>query len=78
MIKVDTEGYDKEILESTSDLITHYKLSIITESFGGNTPEQKMELYEVLEQLNYDIHYFGDFIEDASIIKDNSTHEMPR
>jgi FkbM family methyltransferase len=76
LIKIDTEGYDKEILKSISDLIIQYKPSIIAECFGGNTPEEKMELFEVLDQMNYNIYYFSDFEEDTSEIKLNHPREV--
>ena len=76
LIKVDTEGYDKEILKSISDLVNQYKPYIIAECFGGNTPEEKMELFEVLDQMNYDIYYFSDFEEGTSEIKLNHARDL--
>lgn len=60
-IKIDTEGYDKEILKSIRDLISVYKPTIIAECFGKSSNNDKIELYEVIEQLGYDIYYFEDF-----------------
>ncbi len=60
-IKIDTEGYDKEIIKSISGLISKYKPTLIAESFGKSSNEDKMELYEVIENLGYEIYYFEDF-----------------
>jgi FkbM family methyltransferase len=68
-IKIDTEGYDKEILKSIADLISKYKPAIIAESFGKSTNEEKIELYEVIEKLGYDIYYFEDFNTEAKVQK---------
>ena len=68
-IKIDTEGYDKEIIKSLYDLIEKYKPVIVAESFKYNTDDQKIELYDVISQHGYDIFYFEDFNINAEIIK---------
>lgn len=60
-IKIDTEGYDKEIIKSITDLIIKYKPVIVAESFGKSSDSAKMELYDVIERNGYDIYYFDDF-----------------
>ena len=77
-IKIDTEGYDKEIIKSISDLIERYKPTIVAESFGDNTPEQKIELYNVIEQHGYEIFYFEDFDINTTIIKLENDHEIAK
>lgn len=66
-IKIDTEGYDKEVLKSIGDLITAYKPTIIAESFGKASNEDKVELYEVIDQLGYTIYHFEDFDISAKV-----------
>ena len=68
-IKIDTEGYDKEILKSIADLIEKYKPVIVAESFGNSSREAKIELYEVIKKHGYDIFYFADFDINAEVIK---------
>ena len=60
-IKIDTEGYDKEIIKSIRDLIQKYKPTIVAESFGASSDEAKMELFEVIHRDGYQIFYFEDF-----------------
>lgn len=65
-IKVDTEGYDKEILKSISNILCKYKPSIVAEIYPFNTDEEKMELFQVLKKLNYQIFKFDDFLVDTA------------
>ncbi len=68
LIKVDTEGYDKEILKSISGLIAARKPVIIAESFGSSSAEAKMELFDVIARHGYNISYFYDFNVDTQVI----------
>lgn len=68
-IKIDTEGYDKEIIKSIADLLATFKPVIVAESFGKGSDEDKLELYDVIEKLGYELFYFEDFDIDAKIIK---------
>jgi len=61
LIKIDTEGYDKEIIKSIHDLISKYKPVIIAESFGKASDDDKLELFDVIEKNGYNIFYFEDF-----------------
>ncbi|MEZ4906001.1 MAG: FkbM family methyltransferase [Spirosomataceae bacterium] len=75
-IKVDTEGYDKEILKSIADLITTYKPIVVAESFGKSSNEAKIELFEVITQPGYEVFYFEDFDTTAQIIPIKTKEEM--
>jgi FkbM family methyltransferase len=77
-IKIDTEGYDKEIIKSIPELINKYKPTIVAESFGNNTPEEKVELYNVIAQHGYEIFYFEDFDINAKIIKLENSHDITK
>lgn len=77
-IKVDTEGYDKEIIKSASDLLSQYKPVIVAESFGKATDDAKMELYDVIERLGYDIFYFEDFKIEAKVEKMTSRTDITK
>ena len=75
-IKIDTEGYDKEIIKSISDLITAYQPVIIAESFGKSSNDAKMELYDVIARHDYDIFYFADFDTTAEVKKMHTKQQM--
>ncbi len=68
-IKIDTEGYDKEIIKSISGLIDKYKPVIVAESIRYSTDEEKAELFDVINQHAYEIFYFEDFNINARVIK---------
>jgi FkbM family methyltransferase len=68
-IKIDTEGYDKEIIKSISGLIDKYKPVIVAESFKYSNDKEKTELFNVISQHEYEIFYFEDFNINARISK---------
>lgn len=75
-IKIDAEGYDKEIIKSISDIIERYKPTIIAESFGDSPNAAKIELYNVISRHGYEIFYFEDFDINAKTIKLDDSHEV--
>lgn len=75
-IKIDTEGYDKEIIKSITDLIQECKPVIVAESFGKASDEAKKELYDVIAKNGYDIYYFADFDINAKVEKLNVNADM--
>jgi FkbM family methyltransferase len=75
-IKIDTEGYDKEIIKSISGLITRYKPVIVAESFKYSTDAQKTELFEVISRHDYDIYYFDDFTIKAKVLKLDQSSDL--
>lgn len=76
LIKIDTEGYDKEIVKSISDLLVKYKPVVITECFFKNTPEERFEQYELFASKGYSVYYFSEFSSDAEIVKINQKEDM--
>lgn len=62
-IKIDAEGYDKEIIKSIADLISQCRPVIISECFTRLSKEDRYDLYDSLAQHNYDLFYFEDFVE---------------
>lgn len=76
LIKIDTERYDKEILKSISGLVRKYKPEIIAESFGKNSDEEVMELYEVLDGMDYHIFHVSDFVDNCSMTRIENAVEM--
>jgi FkbM family methyltransferase len=77
-IKIDTEGYDKEIIKSISGLIEKYKPVIVAESFKYSTPKEKTELYNAISQHKYEIFYFEDFNINARIIKLEKSNDITK
>ncbi len=77
-IKIDTEGYDKEIIKSIPELIQKYKPTIVAESFGKSAPEDKIELYNVIANHGYEVFYFEDFDINAKVIKLENSHDITK
>jgi hypothetical protein len=77
-IKIDTEGFDKEIIKSISPLIKQYRPALVAESFDKNTHAEKVELFNVVADMNYDIYYFHDFDINTQTEKLNSGEDLAR
>ncbi|MBK8747255.1 MAG: FkbM family methyltransferase [Saprospiraceae bacterium] len=76
LIKIDTEGYDKEIIRSIGNLLIKYKPVVITECFKKTTPEQRYEQFNLLKDKGYSLYYFSDFDVNATVIPINKKEEM--
>lgn len=76
LIKIDTEGYDKEIIKSIANLLKKYKPTVITECFGKNKPEERFEQFDLLKSLGYSLYYFSDFHSNAEIVPINVKEDM--
>lgn len=75
-IKVDAEGYDKEIIKSISELVKKYKPVLVAESFGKSSDAEKYELYDVIRSLGYRIWYFADFDINAEVSELKSRNDI--
>ena len=59
-IKIDTEGYDMEIIQSIQSLLGKYKPVVEAECFSKLTVQQRNDLYDCIVQQGYEIFYFDD------------------
>lgn len=75
-IKIDTEGYDKEIIRSIQPVLKQYKPVIIAECFAKLTEAERGELYNLLVQNGYEVYYFEDFVEDTIVEPIREPHDM--
>ncbi len=55
-IKIDAEGYDKEIIKTIPGIIDNYRPFLVTECFGPATEEEKLELYDLLTSKKYNLY----------------------
>lgn len=60
LIKVDTEGYDRQVLLSLMDLIERYRPTIACEVYKRLTRVEREALYAVLEQAGYQCFKLGE------------------
>ncbi|GAB2939987.1 hypothetical protein GCM10027048_00260 [Hymenobacter coalescens] len=76
LVKIDTEGYDKEIIKSISGLLRQYRPAVITECFGKNDSAARFEQFELLRDLGYSLYYFADFAIDAEVVPIRQKEDM--
>lgn len=76
MIKIDTEGYDKEIIKSISNLLNTYKPMVISECFGKSSAADKTEHFELLKSKGYSLFYISDLEMNATIIPIEKKEDM--
>ncbi len=69
LIKVDTEGYDKEILKSIAAVIKQYKPVIMAECFPKLTTAERIDLYNSIAQHGYELYYFEDIDINAKVVR---------
>ena len=74
LIKVDAEGYDKEILKSIRSILAEFKPNIISECNKNLTVEERNELYDLLSNLGYRLFKLDKFDENSKVtIIENSS-----
>ena len=56
LIKVDAEGYDKEIIKTLSHTISTYRPKILSECNQFLTRAEREELYDVMTMFNYTLY----------------------
>lgn len=78
LVKIDTEGYDKEIIKSISGLLRRFRPVVITECFGKNSDAEKFEQFDLLQSLGYDLFYFSEFSDSAEIVRLARREDMLR
>lgn len=62
LIKVDAEGYDKEILKTIPRITAEIRPYLITELFGPATATEKLELYDLLSGFGYSLFWLSEFV----------------
>lgn len=78
LVKIDTEGYDREIIKSIRSLLARYKPTVITECFGKSTPEQRAEHFQLLADLGYSLYHIDGFRADTPVTHIETAADMNR
>jgi len=76
LVKVDAEGYDKEVLKSLKTILTEYKPVIISECNKNLIAEERTELFNVLAGLGYAIKKLEDFSDESKTSSINKASDM--
>ncbi|RYU96172.1 FkbM family methyltransferase [Emticicia agri] len=61
LIKIDTEGYDIEILKSILPFVKKHKPNIIFECFPKLSKAERYSLFDLVADLGYDLYYVEAF-----------------
>jgi FkbM family methyltransferase len=61
LIKIDAEGYDKEIIKTMPNVLRANRPYLITECFGPSTSEEKLELFDILSRQEYTLYRLSGF-----------------
>lgn len=66
LLKIDAEGYDKEILKGLSSFISVHKPNIMVECYKRLTMEERHELYDSIAVHGYHLYMIDGFEENAN------------
>ncbi len=67
-VKIDTEGYDKEIIKSIKNILVEFSPFVVSECFFKSSPADRFEHFEVLNSIGYSLFYFSDFELNTEIV----------
>lgn len=78
LLKVDAEGYDKQILKALPEILRRYKPHLMVECYKRLTQKEREELWDVIDGYGYHLHYTDDFEADNFSNKIERAHMMRR
>lgn len=61
LIKVDAEGYDKEILKTIPEILKSYKPALMIECYKLLNEEERKELFSILDNQGYQLFFLENF-----------------
>lgn len=76
LLKIDAEGYDKEILKNFPRLLTEYKPNIMAECYKRLNQTERDELYDVIAGYGYTLYYLENFEADGEKKQINKSDMM--
>jgi len=65
LIKVDAEGYDKEILKGIPNILAKYKPNLMIECYKRLDQNERNELFDVVDGFGYNLYYLQNFEESG-------------
>jgi len=78
LIKVDAEGYDKEILKTISSILREFKPHLMVECYKRLNPEERNDLFGTISRFGYKLYRLENFesVDHLKLIqKENKTDE---
>lgn len=62
LIKIDTEGYDKEILKTIPKILEDFKPNLIIECYKRLNVEEREELFDLVDGYGYQLYFLDNFL----------------
>jgi FkbM family methyltransferase len=75
LIKIDAEGYDREILQSIPDILTTYKPNLLVECYKRLNKEERYSLFDLIIGHGYELFYLDSF-ENSGVVKKIEKKDM--
>lgn len=69
LIKIDAEGYDKEILKTMPNIIKKYQPNLMIECYKRLSDEERNELFDIVDGYGYDLFYLENFEDEGEQIR---------
>ncbi len=66
LIKVDAEGYDKEILKTIPGILKQFKPNLMIECYKRLDENERNELFDVVDNFGYNLYYLENFEETGN------------
>jgi len=78
LIKVDAEGYDKEILKTIPEILNRYKPNLMVECYKRLDQAERFELFDIIHGHGYTLYYLENFEESGKKIPVERANMMDR
>ncbi len=78
LVKVDAEGYDKEILKTIPDILNQYKPNLMVECYKRLDQNERHELFDIIHSHGYRLYYLENFEETGNKILVEKKNMMDR
>ena len=69
LIKIDAEGYDKEILKTLPLILEKYRPNLMIECYKKLTPAERSESYDIVIDSGYKLYYLENFEDDGKKVE---------
>lgn len=69
LVKVDAEGYDKEILKTIPDILDRYRPNLIFECYKRLNTQERHDLFDVVKSHGYRLYYLESFEEYSTKVE---------
>jgi FkbM family methyltransferase len=66
LLKVDAEGYDKEILKTIPNILDRYKPNLMVECYKRLDENERHELFDIINGHGYNLYYLENFEENGN------------